>query len=365
MKYIFLDTNIFYNNWHLKNANFKYLFNYLENTGYKLIISELVSEEVQNIHKREFELSYNELRQAIHKIEKLIDETNMIDIDALPNVIYNFKELLEEKARSVEFISYEHINQREVVRRALQKIRPFQEEDKGYRDTLIWLSLLSFLSKKQIKGQVIFVTNNKSDFYNKENNNFHSDLKKDIENLNLECTFKTYTSLFNFIEDNIDKKQHEFTSSELLDEYFNNMDVEFEVESISYINNIPVNHFKEILANNQLRDFPYLEYLSSHSIELMEGVEDPEILFYKGLTKEKVYVSFRFNLRICILRFTIDTAEYFKNRENIDKLYYEVLTSEYETSFCTYVRTFIDASFEFDTTTRLIDGFEIETIDFK
>ena len=150
MRYIFLDTNIFYNNWHLKNANFKYLFNYLENNGFRLVISELVCEEVQNIHNRELELSFNELRQVFHKIEKLVDSTNMININALPNVIYNFKELLREKARSVEFISYEHINQREVVRRALQKIRPFQEEDKGYRDTLIWLSLLSFLDRKSV-----------------------------------------------------------------------------------------------------------------------------------------------------------------------------------------------------------------------
>ena len=31
---VFLDTNVFYNDWYMRNANFKYLFHYLNNEGH-------------------------------------------------------------------------------------------------------------------------------------------------------------------------------------------------------------------------------------------------------------------------------------------------------------------------------------------
>ena len=50
---VFLDTNAFYNNWFVDNANFKLLFHYLNNEEFDLLLSNLVAQEVNNIRERE------------------------------------------------------------------------------------------------------------------------------------------------------------------------------------------------------------------------------------------------------------------------------------------------------------------------
>ncbi len=365
MKYIFLDTNIFYNNWHLKNANFKFLFNYIENTNSVLLMSDLVCEEVENIRNRELESIVTILKQEVKKSNKLNSSLIEFDFNKLNEEKYDFKSLISEHAYTVKFIPYGSIQQKAVVERALKKTRPFQEEEKGYRDTLIWLSFILFLSEKDIKNEVVFITNNKNDFYNKANTDFHDDLKSDIKNLNLKCEIKTYNSLYSFVNNNIDKEKHDLTQSELLDGHLNEIDPELEAEAIDFINNISENKFKEILEKNDLRTFPHINSLINHSIELDEGVEDPEILYYEKISKNNVYVSFRYNLRICTLRFTIPSSEYNANRQQIEKLYYEIESDENLTSFCSYVRTYLDVSFEYNLESMEIDGYNIETIDFK
>jgi len=365
MKYIFLDTNIFYNNWHLKNANFKFLFNYIENTNSILLMSDLVCEEVENIRNRELEAIVSILKQEVKKSNKLNSYSIEFDFDKLNEEKYDFKDLISEKAYTVNFIPYESIPQNDVVKRALRRIRPFQEEEKGYRDTLIWLSFISYLSKNKIENEVIFITNNNNDFYNKTNSDFHADLKSDIENLNLKCKIKTYNSLYDFINSNVDKDEHDITETELFDRHLNEIDDELESEAIDFINNISESRFKEILEKNDLRTFPHINSLINHSIELIEGVEDPEILSYKKISKNDVYVSFRYNLRICILRFTIPSFDYNTNRQQIDKVYHEIESDENLTTFCSYVRTYLDVSFEYNLEDMQIAGYNIETIDFK
>lgn len=366
MKYIFLDTNIFYNQWYLTSADFRLLFNYIENTDSVLLLSELVCEEVENIRNRDLESIVEILKHEVKKAKKLNNSVLFdYNFDELNEDKYDFRNLVQEKVTSVEFISYENIKQNEVVRRALKKIKPFQEEEKGYRDTLIWLSFLTYLSSKEIENEVIFITNNKSDFYNKKSDDFHDDLKTDIASFGLKCKLKTYCTLFSFIENNVDKDEHEFNRSELFENHLNTIDPELETESIDFINNISQNRFKEIIDNNKLRSFPHVNTLINHSIELMEGVEDPEILSYKKLSEKSIYVSFRFNLRICVLEFTVPSSDYQANRVQIDKLYWEVVSEEILTTFCSYVRTYLDVSFAYNLESRSIEGFNIETIDFK
>lgn len=365
MKYIFLDTNIFFNNWHLKSADFRFLFNYLKNTDSVLLMSELVCEEVENIRIRELESSIEILKKELKRTKK----HNLIpldfDFDKLSAEEYNIKELLHEKIDKIDFISYENIKQNDVVRRALKKIKPFLESEKGYRDTLIWLSFIEYLSKKEIKDEVIFITNNKTDFFNKDVNDFHDDLKLDIATFKLKCSIKPYNSLYSFITENVDKVKHGITYSELYDEHLCTIDCELEGESLDYINNISESKFKDILNNNSLRTFPHINSLLSHSLELMEGVEDPEILSYKPISKDTVYVSSRFNLRICILELTIPTSDYYINRNQIDRSYFEICSDDTQTTLVAYVRTYLDVSFEYNKLNKTIEGFDIETIDFK
>jgi hypothetical protein len=366
MKYLFLDTNIFYNNWHMQSADFRFLFNYIDNTDSVLLMSELVCDEIENIRNRELEGIVSNLKQDAKRSMKYKSEIFEYDFDKLlTDEKYDFRLLIEEKVSNIEYFDYEKIEQKKVVQRALKKIRPFQEEEKGYRDTLIWLSFISYLADRKITNGVVFITNNKDDFYNKKNDDFHDDLKSDLIELNLKCEIVKYNSLFDFIKDNVDRDEHFISQTKLFDEHLNEIDDELESEAVDFINNLSESKFSEILSKNRLKTFPYINSLISHSIEIWEGVEDPEILYYKKLSKGSVYVSFRYNLRICNLQLSIPNFDYYSNRFEIDKLYHEIQSDENYTSLTTYVRAYLDVSFEYNMESMTIEGYNIEEIDFK
>jgi hypothetical protein len=327
-------------------------------------MSELVCEEVDNLRNRKLDTTIANLKRE-YQIAKRLD-SNILDcnFDRLKTHEYSFKKIIAEKAINIEYISYDDIKQKDVVERAIKRIKPFQEGGKGYRDTLIWMSFLSYLSKKSINQEVIFITINNSDFYN-NSNDFHDDLKKDIATHKLKCEIIQYTSLYDFIENNVDKVEHKYTRSELFDQHLNLIDPELERESIDYINNFSEIQLKVILENNKSRAFPYINSLIKHSITLLEGVEDPEILSYTIISDNSIYVSFRFNLRICALKFTIPNSDYNLNRQQIDQLYHEIFTDDNITTFCAYVRTYLDVSFEYDMESRSIEGFNIVNLDFE
>ena len=176
---IFIDTNVFFNNWFVSNADFKFLFNYLENTNSTLLLSELVCEEIDNLQNRGIQTIISNLNSEIKKAKKLNKTVPAFDFEQL-NTIYSIKEILSVKTSNLKYITYNQIEQSTVVERALKQIKPFQEGEKGYRDTLIWLSFLKYLEENNVSEDVVFITNNKSDFYVAKERAFNPDLAKDI-----------------------------------------------------------------------------------------------------------------------------------------------------------------------------------------
>jgi len=162
---IFIDTNVFYNDWFMRNANFKYLFHYISNDGHSLIISKLVIQEAENIRQRELSEALHDIKCSINKMQKLNANILSYDAEGLGVNDYDLTLLIQSRADNLEIIGYDDIPHSEVVIRALNNKKPFMEGEKGYRDTLIWLSLIDYIVKNNESEDVIFITQNKSDFF--------------------------------------------------------------------------------------------------------------------------------------------------------------------------------------------------------
>jgi hypothetical protein len=139
---IFLDTNVFYNDRFMRNANFKYLFHFLNNEEHELILSKLVIRETEKIRERQVIDCLSEIKRSIKAAQKLNASKLQFDVDNLGITEYDLIDLLNQKVESLHIFDYENIKQSEVVKRALVNKKPFVEGEKGYRDTLIWLSFL-------------------------------------------------------------------------------------------------------------------------------------------------------------------------------------------------------------------------------
>lgn len=107
------------------------------------------------------------------------------------------KDLLKQV--DAKIYSYPNISHEQVVRRELLRKKPFNETGKGYRDYLIWRTVLEIA--KESDEPIALITKNTKDFADNDNN-LHSDL---ISDLNKESVSSNNIILFTDVSQFNDK----------------------------------------------------------------------------------------------------------------------------------------------------------------
>lgn len=319
---IFIDTNIFFNNWLLKGTHFQLLSKYVRDTNSELIISEVVIEETENKYKVELEKIKKEINDLLGKIRQLTESSFTIDIANVSTDTYNFSSLLRNYFPNFIEIPYENLDNKKLVHKAIHSKKPFKGTEKGYRDAVIWHSLIKYISDNSLTDEIILITNNHTDFLNikEKNTELHEDLQADIIELGLNNNFKFYTSLKSFIEENISEEEHtvkeetvneelyEFIREDILtlQEQFNEiLETQFEDFAISYLNSLNINEIKKVFSDSGFKT-DYLHLMKSSNFEVWEGMEDSSISKCYKLDIDRVAFEYSFNLRICILNFSMN-----------------------------------------------------------
>lgn len=351
---IYLDTNIFYKNWFFESPHFKYLFHFINNEGHSLLISRLVIQEVENIRNREVKSSLEEIQKSIQNLNKRLIRNVDFDDEIVNNQEYDFEKLLNNHVDYFDVLEYRSVQQEEVVQKALYHLKPFQEDEKGYRDTLIWLSLLEFVKQKDIKEEVIFISSNKNDFFDQNQKHicFHPDLLKDIEVRNITTSIVPYETLFSFVKNTIDEALHSFDHSNPDFEEFLEEEGERYLETFDYRGEI---------FNFRPYSFTIkFSQILSVEVDMFEGLEDPEVLAVKKMSKDSIYVNFKYNLRRVTLTLEIFKDEYLKYNDDIDVYFYDSQFHEDTVSITTVIRPYFDVSFIYNPLTEVADNYSVD-----
>lgn len=355
MEYIVIDTNVFYNNWFLKNANFSFISNYIENTGSTILLSRIVCEEVQNKYETEFE----SIKTAFQKNIRQLDNFYPYEIDfSLESYTFDFSKVVTEKFNRVFYVEYNNINNGQIVNRAIKKIAPFKEHEKGYRDTLIWLSVLSFLKDRNIKDNVIFITENYTDYFDKESKKFKPDLLNDIKEYGIQCNIVPYLNLQSFIE-TLDKEEYESpTMLESLQKIIDEQEPDIETEIELYINRLSVNDIQDLFSIRS--KYPFIETLLDFNFEIIEGIENFQIKQHKKIGSKEYYVNCELELRICSFLFGIPQIDYDKNKVKINSEFTNQYFAEGNFAyFEKYIRPQFTINFIIHLDSEVITGIEI------
>lgn len=357
---VFLDTNIFYNNWFVSNANFKLFYHYLNNNQHELLLSELVVQEVNNIRERELSETISEIKRLIKNGSKLNATPFRFNISDLGINNYNIKEILKSEVHWVKSIDYNSITQSQVVERALKLIKPFTDQEKGYRDTLIWLSFLNYLKENDIQDDVAFITNNKSDFFKAKNNpvKFNDDLESDIKNLELKAKIIPYKSLFDFVNDKADKIVDSVNKYEILDRLEGFL-IDATEDHISVMRNEEISD----LLNAKVFSEKITSVLNIEA-DIFEGLEDPDVKSVSSISKENVYINCYYEMRRVDIIITIDKIEYKQYADELESIdsFYNIELDDDIVKLSFIVRLYIDASLEYDIKTDEASNLTIEGI---
>lgn len=212
MPKLFIDSNIFIADFKMKSPAFKILFDVLPKTDIQLCVSHVVMLEVTNKYKERIKEIYDEIISLNKKITKF-------DVDLGINLD---RKKIHEK--SIEYINFfkstiqsngtiypiPEISHFDIINRELSRQKPFKPNGAGYRDYLIWQSILLDLIK--YKNEVHFISNNIQDFM--QNGEIAIDLQMDLEENNIPIDLlKIYNSLEEYNE--IHTKKHLHTLDQL------------------------------------------------------------------------------------------------------------------------------------------------------
>lgn len=182
---IVLDSNILIKDFYMRKANMQLLRKF----G-KVVIPEIVYDEVRNKHRER-------RRSALADVNKKIDEYN----DLIPGKakVEDVKTIEEEMKGYDDFLtgfmfemgtyppeSYPDISHKDVVARALARKKPFKADGKdGYRDFLLWCTVLDLL-KKYTMEEIHFISENTADFADSGDRfKLHEQLTNDIRDMGI------------------------------------------------------------------------------------------------------------------------------------------------------------------------------------
>lgn len=362
---IYIDTNIFYNNWLLNSANFSNFFKFLNDSDSTLLVSEVVCDEMDQKYFQEFDKLKKRLEIEITRIQRFTNNKVDFDFHELKET-YDFKNVVIKKTNKVIFIPFNDIPNSVLVNRAIKRVRPFQEQDKGFRDTIIWLSLLEYLKKSKSKGEIAFINNNSQDFFDNGKEKFHSDLASDIQQRKLKNKFKIYKSIkeFNNLNIHYDKESKTENLNVLLEEFIYPNEKIIENELESFINSQLANWFLEKLQGS-LVEYNQFNFISSFEFKIYEGIEDPEIINWKKIDNSTYYTELEFELRFVSIQVSIPRSYYNKRKFVIKQMFRDIKRYRETVDINTVRRAKFNISFNYDNKNEFFEDIEINDFTLK
>lgn len=346
---IFIDTNIFFNNWYLRSPLFDLLANYVSNERATVLVSEVVCLEVNAKFHSERASAERELKKAVRRATMFQAASTPIAAPALREG-YDFRDILVERFDNLTFVPFDTIPHSLLVPRAINAVRPFRDSEKGYRDSLMWLSLLAHLNAVHANTeQLVFINANSNDFFKMDSTELemHADLVADLSKEGFSGALKPFLSLKDFADAEIDKDLHSIRHEEFEERRGSEMEELAAGAAIDYLQQMPLQAAQDFLEEAEVPG-RCARVIRSFTVEDFEGVEDPEVLSLSLLTGGDLYVQYRFNLLTVIYTVEVSTEDYLTNIHEFDDEFVNIYPQERLTRMETFRRIDFDASFTFD-----------------
>lgn len=248
MVHVFLDSNILFSDPFFRGNFQRNFINSIKNIRGKIYFSDVVKREVLNNYRKELKRRRKEYTEKLNHLNKLLSrkiEPTYQQDDIYITELENFL-LKLEKEQVLEIIPHNKYDIfSKIVERALSNKKPFIDGKEEFKDTVIWLSYVSFVEEKCLE-HCFFISNNSKEFFNKDKSNLHQDLLEDS------IRFKPYLSIEGLMTDESNELSIQiqlFDQAERLKELLISGDL-----NTSYIENIIFESFIDDL-NSEIKHY--------------------------------------------------------------------------------------------------------------
>jgi hypothetical protein len=171
--HVVFDTNAFFTDLRMNGSAFEQLFG--ARVGLTLCMPAVVLEEAVAHFGRQLE----KLTTDVRKLDRMLGRESVTPERTIHDELAAYRDHLAnrfhgEGRRVLPFPTTPHDA---LVRRATERRRPFQEAGTGYRDALIWDSIVELA--QGVREPIRLVTNNTRDFA-ESGGKLHADLERDL-----------------------------------------------------------------------------------------------------------------------------------------------------------------------------------------
>lgn len=160
-KYILFDTNAIYNDLTLKSERIESLLRHARLTNSKILLPSILREEVFKQYRADWLEAKRSLEKINTKFNELVEVKHLED-EAMKIFSDSWDDFTNNPA--VIAIDSSALSLKEIIDRSIDERKPFGEHSRGFRDALLWMSALSYLSNQTDANDFVLITNNNKDF---------------------------------------------------------------------------------------------------------------------------------------------------------------------------------------------------------
>lgn len=196
---VVFDTTVLAQGFNSRSADVEMLRIFLERTHAELCVPAVVIEEAVNLVGRAVE----EANSKLAGVRRLTGNDKDYASLEVSHAKTTYRDLLCRKLKDMNgrFLPYPKIGHDQLVQRALIPYKPFVTSGRGYRDALIWFSLLELAQR--CDHEVIFISSNTTDWCQSKNDvKLHTDLQNDLDSKGIGASrMRFFKSLGDFIQE--------------------------------------------------------------------------------------------------------------------------------------------------------------------
>ena len=181
------DTNILYSDPFLEKPLVKTIIAAEERADLRLMIPAVVVDELRNKVVERLEKATSDGKKVGREFVNLSGLTEHeikfhINNREQKAVLDRFEQRVEELAQEGRILDYPIISPEQLAQRSIRRQRPFQDKDRGMRDTLAWLNIKEYLrSNPGSDTKMLLVSSDDKAFFESGKDELHESLKKELD----------------------------------------------------------------------------------------------------------------------------------------------------------------------------------------
>ena len=184
------DTNILFSDPFLEGAQVRTILAAENYTDLQLVIPRVIVDELRNHVEERLKKIVDDQDKVRREYAKLSGFhpyylNFMIDAHKKQAVLDRFERRLQQLEKEGRILCYPSTSPKELTYRSIKMKAPFQENDKGMRDTLIWLTAKERVAQGKPTGTTIILVAKDKAFWDKDKKNLNEGLVEELKDASL------------------------------------------------------------------------------------------------------------------------------------------------------------------------------------